>query len=168
MHCSLLNHNELAPHEPMDVNLMRLQVNKTFKLKKSYYKSHFFIIKKSRKRLKIKLNPPAHLTIHKSYLGKQRKIQLQQQIVLMEAQGCLMLFLREMKSKTRSILKSEVKKMKNPEQGKLKSVMDEFYYSHLLELLFDHECMNGESNIKIKNGNNKKRSTNKKQKRSIK
>lgn len=65
-------------------------------------------------------------------------------------------------------MKSEAKNMKNHETVNLKSVMDEFYYSHLLELLFDHEGMNGESNSKIKNGNNKNKSTNKNNKRSIK
>ena len=65
-------------------------------------------------------------------------------------------------------MKSEEKNMKNHESGNLNSVMEEFYYSHLLGLLFDHEGMNGESDKNVKNGNKKNKSTNKNNKRSIK
>jgi len=73
-----------------------------------------------------------------------------------------------MKNKAKRIKKSEEKNTKNHETANLKSVMDEFYYSHLLGLLFDHEGMNGESNCNIKNGNNKNKLTNKNNKWSIK
>ena len=69
-----------------------------------------------------------------------------------------------MKNKTKRNVKSEEKNMKNPETVNVKSVMDEFYYSHLLELLFDHDGINGENISNIKNGNNKNKSINKNKK----
>jgi len=65
-------------------------------------------------------------------------------------------------------MKSEEKNMNKRDEGNLKSVMDEFYYSHLLGLLFDHEGMNGESDKNVKNGNKKNKPTNKNNKRSLK
>ena len=73
-----------------------------------------------------------------------------------------------MKNRSKNQLSKETKNLKRSENGSYASVIDDLYYSHLLELLFDQgsgKDLQGLSQISNKN---KKQINNIKTKRSIK
>ena len=73
-----------------------------------------------------------------------------------------------MKNRSKNQLSKETKNVKKSENGSYASVIDDLYYSHLLELLFDQgsgKDLQGLSQISNKN---KKQINNIKTKRSIK
>lgn len=61
-----------------------------------------------------------------------------------------------MNKRNKSGLDKDIKKMKKPSNNSYESVMDELYYSHLLELLFDHGSGNARFKENQKNGKTKK------------
>ena len=73
-----------------------------------------------------------------------------------------------MKNRSKNQLSKEAKNLIRSENGSYASVIDDLYYSHLLELLFDQgsgKDLQGPNQISIKN---KKQINNIKTKRSIK